>query len=78
MKAQQIERYMRGHAAFHKTATFLVLRVSGSEMVKELVPSVEGAGALSGAILYWTWNADDFGMLLHVSVILILPLEDRL
>jgi len=64
-------------AAFHDTATFLILRVPGSEMVKELVPSVEGAGALSGAILHRAWKADDFGMLLHVSVVLILSLEDR-
>ena len=78
MNAQQIKRYMHCRAAFYETATFLVLRVRGSKMVRELVRSIEGARSLARAILYWTWNTDDFGVLLHVSFILILPFEDSI
>lgn len=47
------------------------------DVFAELVRSIEGARALSRAILDWAGDADESCMLLHVSIIFELPLEDR-
>lgn len=77
MKTKKAEWNIRCSATFYKAATFLAFRVTIPKVVREFVPSIERARALSRAILDWAGDADKSCMHLHVSIIFKLPLEDR-
>ena len=72
MNTKKVEWNIRRSATFHKAATFLAFRVTTPKVVREFVPSIERTRALSRA-----GDADKSCMLLHVSLIFELPLEDR-
>lgn len=75
VQTQEVEGHLRCCAAVHEAPACFVLGVAGTQMIKELVPSIERTGALARAVHDWTWETDGSGMLLHVPIVLVLAFE---